>query len=116
MSSEWDLEDQIVEQTYDIIVRLCQKVKIAAELYGLEIAREMDRPTLAQICETIELVLIPVLDNVAVRGQFSPESGMRTANVRTYSIHLQQLCLAASNQDQQGFDDALENLKSEAML
>ena len=116
MSGGWNLEDEKVDKTYDIIVRLCRKVKVAAEIYGLDIAREMDKPTLAQICETIELILLPVLDNVAIRGQFSPESGMKTANVRTYSIHLQQLCLAAGNRDQAGFDLALENLKSEAML
>lgn len=116
MSSDWAIEDHLVDQTYEIIVRICQKVKVAADLYGLGIAEEMDKPTLAQLCETIELMLIPVLDKVAERGQFSPESGMKTANVRTYSLHLQDLCSAAGNKDQGEFDVALENLKSEAML
>lgn len=116
MSSDWAVEDQIVNQTYEIIVGICQKVKTAADLYGIGIVTEMSKPTLAQLCETIEFILIPFLDRVAIRGQFSPESGMKTANVKTYSIHLHQLCLAADKQDQEGFASALENLKSEAML
>lgn len=116
MSNEWTVNDAVAEEIYNAVVRICHKVKKAADLYGLGLAEEMDKPSLAQVCSTIELVFIPMLDNVAVRDQFSPESGMKAANIRTYSIHLQTLCNAVDRQDQDGFDMALRNLKSEAML
>lgn len=106
--------DQNVEELWYQVVQACNKICHHAKFYGIQLMYLPD-PNVHDIAKLLETVVIPLIDSLA-EFDFSPESGMRMANIKTYSLHLKDITKAINEDDVNKFNASVDLLMSEAML
>lgn len=74
--------DGKVQLLWDSVVKTCNTVLHHADMYGFQL---MSLPNLDvhQMAKMLDTVVIPLLDGLARDYDFSPESGMKIANIKT---------------------------------
>lgn len=77
---------------------------------------EIPDPNVRQIAKAFDFVVIPLLDELSRDYEFSPESGMKIANIKTYALHLRAITIAIDNNDLEEFNKNVSLLMSEPML
>jgi hypothetical protein len=101
--------------SYELVVGICNNVMRNAGLLGIHLD-VLQNPTVEQIVQILDVVVIPTLDKLGSSVSLSPDAGMKVANIRQYALHLRELQIAISEKNVQSFDVALNRLKSEAMI
>jgi hypothetical protein len=106
--------DDKVQELWDHVVYSCNKILHQAEVYGFQLMNIPD-PNVHKIAKSFDTIVIPLLDDLA-NYDFSPESGMKMANIKTYALHLRAISIAIDNNDKEAFDKNVDLLMSESML
>lgn len=101
--------------SYELVVGICNNVMRNAGLLGIHLD-VLQNPTVEQIVQILDVVVIPTLDKLSTSVMLSPDAGVKVANIRQYALHLREIQIAISKKDVQAFDAALNRLKSEAMI
>ena len=109
------LIDKHIFSSYELVVKICNNVMRNAGLLGIHLD-VLQNPTVAQIVQLLDFVVIPTLDKLSTSGNLSPEGGIKVANIRQYALHLREIQIAIANNDAETFDAALNQLQSEAMI
>jgi hypothetical protein len=73
-------------------------------------------PNIKQIAKAFDTIVIPLLDELARDYDFSPESGMKIANIRMYTLHLRAITIAIDSNDEAAFNKHVDLLMAESML
>lgn len=107
--------DGKVQELWNSVVHSCNKVLSHAERYGFHLM-EIPDPNVRQIAKNFDLIVIPFLDDLVREYEFSPESGMKMASIKTYSMHLRAITVAIDKGNQADFDKNVALLMSESML
>lgn len=107
--------DGEVEKVWHKVVYACNKIMGHAQVYGIQLM-DIPDPNIFQVAKSIEKFVIPLLDELARDYEFSPESGIRVANIKTLSIHLRELIVAIDEQDVKRFNEVTALLNAEPML
>ncbi len=107
--------DGKVERLWEHVVRSCNTILHHADLYGFELMTIPD-PNVHQIAKMFDSIVIPLLDDLAKNYDFSAESGMKIANIKTYALHLRAITIAIDNDDKQSFEANVDLLLRETML
>jgi hypothetical protein len=107
--------DGEVENVWHKVVYSCNKIMDHAQVYGIKLM-DIPEPNIHQLAKSIEKFVIPLLDELARDYDFSPESGIRVANIKTLSIHLRELIVAIDEQDVNRFNQVIALLNNEPML
>lgn len=104
-----------INRLWDSVVKHCNKTLKQADIYGFQLMDIQD-PDVHTILKTLDKVVIPTLDAIIDEFDFSPESGMKVACIKTYTLHLRRISIAISNDDLESFNIAIADLQNEAML
>jgi hypothetical protein len=110
-----DLIDCKVEELWENVVRSCNSVLSHAEIYGFQLMNIPD-PNVRKIAKTFDSIVIPLLDELARDYDFSPESGMKIANIKTYALHLRAITIAIDENNVDAFNKNVDLLMSESLL
>lgn len=106
--------DDKVQALWENVVQACNKILYHAKVYGFQLMTIPD-PNIHDIARTFDTVVIPLLDDLADYN-FSPESGMKMANIKMYALHLRAITIAIDKNDKDEFDKNVGLLMSESML
>lgn len=109
------LIDSEVHDMYVSVIQTCNKLLRQADLLGFENMSEPD-PNIHEMSRSLDTVVIPVIEKLVQSGDFSPESGMKVANIRQYILHIRRMTEALDSQNKLEFDKIVAILDSEAML
>ena len=109
------LVDLRVNQLWENVIQSCTSVLRNAELYGFQFMHIPD-PDVHQIAKSFDTVVIPMLDAICQNYTFSPESGIKIANIRTYSLHLRAITNAIHASNEEDFYRCVDLLLSEPLL
>ncbi len=107
--------DLKVQELWIEVIEACNRVISHANIYGIHFSN-MRPPSVHDIAKAFDKYVIPFLDDLATNSDFSPESGMKMANIKTYALHLRGITLAIESEDREKFNEYLTLLKSESML
>lgn len=107
--------DSKVHILWELVVHSCNRVLDHAHVYGFRLM-DIPDPNINQIAELFDVHIIPLLDKLAREHEFSPESGIKIANIKQYTLHLRAITLAISNDDHAEFERIVDLLKAEPML
>ena len=107
--------DQSVEELWESVVHTCNRVISQAEFYGFQLMSLPD-PNIHEVSKSLNLIVCPLLDELTNQAAFSPESGMKIANIKQYNLHLREIVLALDEGCADNFYKSVEKLSSEAML
>lgn len=107
--------DQKVEELWESVVATCNRVISQSKLYGFQLMSLPD-PNIHKVSQALNVVVCPLLDKLTMQASFSPESGMKIANIKQYNLHLREIVLALDEGCVDSFAKAVEKLSSEAML
>lgn len=103
-----------IELLWQNVVKNCNNILKYAEVHGLMLM-EIQNPNVHDVLETLNFI-IPVIDKISKSCEFSPESGMKLANIKTYTLHLKEISLAVETGNASLFESAIEKLDGEAKL
>jgi hypothetical protein len=109
------LIDAEVIKVYEQVVDTCNKIIRQAKVFGFSFM-EIPDPNIHSIASVLDNVIIPILDNLCKSGNFSPESGIKMANIKQYTLHIREIALALEENDRLCFERSVAALASEAML
>ncbi|MBO0611693.1 hypothetical protein [Thiothrix fructosivorans] len=109
------LIDEEVKAAYEDVIQTCNKIIYHSNTYGFQFMHMPD-PNVHQMSRTLDEMVVPIIDMLVARGNFSPESGLKMVNIKQYVLHIRELTLALDNQDKAAFDRVVSVLKQEAML
>ena len=120
MSQEVDsLEDKIidgkVQELWEGVVQVLNKVTLHADLYGFGLM-DIPDPDVHKLAKTLDFVVVPLLDELARTVEFSPESGIKIANIKQYTLHLREITIALDDGNQESFDKTIDLLVKSPML
>lgn len=107
--------DLNVQKLWGHVVTSCNRVLHHAEVYGFQLM-DLPDPNIHQMANVIDTVVLPVLDELARRYDFSPESGMKVANIRTYAMHLRAINIAIKENDSVAYYKNVDLLMAEPMI
>ncbi|KAF3978732.1 MAG: hypothetical protein HFP77_00400 [Methylococcales symbiont of Iophon sp. n. MRB-2018] len=107
--------DAKVQELWSNVVISCNKVLSHAELYGFQLM-DLPNPNVRQIAKAFDTIVIPLLDELARDYELSPESGMKMASIKTYTLHLRAITIAIDKDDIVAFNKNVDLLMSESML
>lgn len=107
--------DAAVTEFWGHVVDTCNRIISQANVYGFEFM-DLPEPNVYQVSKALDSFVCPFLDTVTRIGDFSPESGIRIANIRQYNLHLREVVLALEEGNQENFKVAIEKLSSESMI
>jgi hypothetical protein len=107
--------DKKVHDLWESVVTTCNKVLHHANFYGFQLM-SLPNPNIHEIAKLFDTIVIPLLDDLARNYDFSPESGMKMANIRTYALHLRAITIAINEDNKADFDNNVSLLMSESML
>lgn len=107
--------DKAVTEVWDDVIQICNLVMKQANIYGFELMGSTE-PNVHQVSKLLDSVISPLLDTMMRIGDFSPESGIKIANIRQYNLHLREISLALDKDDKQAFKAAVKKLSSEAHI
>lgn len=114
-----DLQDALIDQEvvafYGEAIATCNKILNQAKIYGFSLMHLPD-PNIHSIVKLFENIIIPILDGLCKSGDFSPDSGIRIANIKQYTLHLREISLALEQGDKNKFSKAVSELQHEPML
>lgn len=110
-----DKVDGKVHELWESVVTTCNRVLYLAEFYGFQLMSLPD-PNVHDLAKMFDTVVIPLLDQLARDHDFSPESGIKIANIKTYAMHLRAITIAIDEDDKDAFDTGVNLLMSENML
>lgn len=110
-----NIVDGKVHELWENVVATCNRVLHQAEFYGFQLMSLPD-PNIHDIAKTFDTLVIPLLDSLVRDYEFSPESGMKIANIKTYALHLRAITIAIDEDDQDSFNKSVDLLMSESML
>lgn len=107
--------DQRVQVLWEQVVIACNKVLKHANVHGFGFM-DIPDPNVHEMAWMLDNVVCPLLDRLVVSGQFSPESGIKAANIKQYTLHLRVITLALDQQDEEKFNEAVARLEKESMI
>lgn len=107
--------DGKVHELWESVVSTCNRVLYQAEFYGFQLM-SLPEPNVHEIAKLFDTLVIPLLDQLARDYEFSPESGIKMANIKTYAMHLRGITIAIDQEDQELFNKSVDLLMSENML
>lgn len=107
--------DQSVQELWEQVVQTCNRVINQAEMHGFQLMALAD-PNVHEVSKMLDLIVCPLLDSLVKDAEFSPQSGMKMANIRQYNLHLREITLALDENCVDKFNTSVENLSREAML
>ncbi len=107
--------DGKVQELWESVVSTCNKVLSHADLYGFQLM-SLPNPNIHHMAKLFDTVVIPILDDLARNHEFSPVSGMKMANIRTYALHLRAITIAINDDNKESFNYNVNLLMSESML
>jgi hypothetical protein len=110
-----DMIDGKVQELWNNVVHSCNKVLSHAEIYGFQLM-DIPDPNVRQIAKAFDTIVIPLLDELARDYDFSPESGMKIASIKTYALHLRAITIAIDENNMEAFNKNVDLLMSESML
>jgi hypothetical protein len=114
-----DIQDALIDKEvfslYEQVIDTCNKILAHANVFGFSLMHVPD-PNIHSIVIVLEGAVIPLLDMLVKSGDFSPESGIRIANIKQYTLHIREIVLALEQEDKIKFNRAVSLLKSESML
>lgn len=105
---------QHLDTAWDVIVRICSKVLNHADIYGF-LSMDMPDPDIHKMHKQLKLIIIPIFENLS-ELDFSPDDQRIMINLHQYLLHLNSIVQAISDEDERGFNTAVEALRSEAMI
>lgn len=114
-SAQDELIDNEVQEVYETVIQTCNKILNHADTLGFEFMHKPD-PDVHQMSWLLETVILPTIDKLVLQGDFSPESGIKVANIRQYTLHIRQMTHALNSQNKVEFERIVTILNSEAML
>lgn len=106
--------DDKVQELWNHVVQVCNRVLYQANVYGFQLM-SIPEPNIHAVAKSFDTIVIPLLDDLA-NYDFSPESGMKMANIKTYALHLRAITIAIDKDDKDEFDKNVDLLMSESML
>lgn len=104
-----------VQKLWEHVVVSCNKVLHHADFYGFQLM-ELPDPNVHQVAKMFDQIIIPMLDDLVRNYDFSPEDGMKIANIRTYTLHLRAITIAIDDGNSQSFTENVDLLMGESML
>ena len=107
--------DGKVDELWHKVVYSCNKIMNQAEIYGIQLM-DIPEPNIHQIAKLFDSIVIPLLDELARDFEFSPESGIRIANIKKLTMHLRAITIAIDEENVEKFDEALALLNQEPMI
>lgn len=107
--------DQSVQELWEQVVQTCNRVIHQTKIHGFQLMAIAD-PNVHEVSKMLDLYVCPLLDNLVKEAEFSPQSGIKIANIRQYNLHLREITLALDAKDRTKFNQSVENLSREAML
>lgn len=107
--------DATITEFWGQVVHTCNRILSQAKVYGFEFM-DLPEPNVYQVSKALDSYVCPFLDKIIREGDFSPESGIRIANIRQYNLHLREVVLALEEGNHENFKVAIEKLSSEAMI
>lgn len=107
--------DGKIQELWENVVISCNKILHNAELYGFQLM-EIPDPNVHMVKKMFDQVVIPLLDDLANDYEFSPESGLKIANIRVYALHLRAISIALIEDDEEKFHTHIDLLLQESML
>lgn len=110
-----DIIDGKVQELWENVVHSCNKVLSHAEIYGFQLM-EIPDPNVRKIAKMFDTIVIPLLDELARDYEFSPESGMKIACIKTYALHLRAITIAIDEDNTAEFNKNVDLLMSESLL
>lgn len=110
-----DLVDGKVQELWENVVHSCNKVLSHAEVYGFQLM-DIPDPNVRKIAKAFDTIVIPLLDDLARDYEFSPESGMKMASIKTYAMHLRAITIAIDENNTEEFNKNVDLLTSESLL
>lgn len=113
------IEDKIidgkVQELWEGVVQTVNKVTKHADIYGFELMTIPD-PDVHKLSRMLDMVVVPLLDDLIRNVVFSPESGIKIANIRQYTLHLREITVALDDNDQEMFENTIDLLAKSPML
>ena len=113
------LEDKIIDgkiqELWENVVRVVNKVTMHADLYGFELM-DIPDPDVHKLTKTLDLVVVPLLDELIKTVEFSPESGIKIANIRQFTLYLREITIALDGSDKELFNNTIDLLAKSPML
>jgi hypothetical protein len=109
------LIDKEVHKIYEEVIYRCTKILHHANILGFSLMSSPN-PNIHQMVAILEKIILPILDNLSKDGNFSPESGIKIANIKQYTLHIQEMTHALNDRDKSRFDRAVSVLEQESML
>lgn len=110
-----DQIDGQVQELWCSVVRSCNMVLHHAKVYGIQLM-DIPDPDIHKIAKVFDTVVIPLLDELARDYEFSPESGMKMANIKQFAMHLRAITIAVDEDDAEELNRDVDLLTNEAML
>lgn len=107
--------DQRVQELWEQVIYSCNRVLKHANVHGFEFMH-IPNPNVREMAWMLDKIVCPLLDSLAEKGQFSPESGIKVANIKQYTLHLRTITLALDQNDQEKFNEAVSSLGKESMI
>jgi hypothetical protein len=107
--------DTEVMRLYEHVIYTCNKILRQAKIFGFHFMNVPD-PNIHEMVQVLEHLIVPVLDNLCDSGNFSPESGIKVANIKQYTQHIREIATALDKEDRDRFYAGVATLDKEAML
>ena len=107
--------DGRIQEIWEKVIHTCNRVLHQANYHGFELMHKAN-PNVHEVARTLEHIICPLLDEIVRNADISPDSGVRMANIRQYTLHLREMTIALDNGDQQKFNGAVSALDAESML
>ena len=107
--------DNKVQSIWEKIIHTCNRVLHHADRYGFQFMM-LPEPNVKDLANTLEHIVIPILDDIIKSGSISPESGIKIANISQYTLHLREIVLSIELEDEKRFNSAIASLSKEAMI
>jgi hypothetical protein len=100
---------------WEDVRKTCNRVLQQANMYGFGLMHIPD-PNVKNVAQTLNFVVVPMLDKLADKAEINPELGLKIVNMRQYALHLREIAIALGTGDELKFDRVVEMLRKEPML
>jgi len=114
-----NFQDQLIDKkviaVYKQVIETCNKILNHANILGFHLMH-VPEPNVHSIIVVLEGVIIPLLDKLTMSGDFSPESGIKIADIKQYTLHIREISLSLEQGDREKFNRSVATLQHEPML
>ena len=103
--------EALVEDIWEDVFNYYDKVLKDADIHGFDLIN-LPKPNVKDFLNMLDVVIIPVLDRIADKGNTSYTATNKIINMKQCAIFLRQMVVAIQANDAVGFESALKELRA----